>query len=264
MTRGYQADFYTLSHGVRDPVRRRRKALKIRQALMQYGNLPPRPLRCLDVGCSSGLMTGVLAELFDLTIGLDYDAAALAAIAPADRAAVAFVRGDAMRLPLPDAGPGAGADTGIDVALCAQVYEHVPDADRLMAELYRVLKPGGLMFFSGPNWLFPVEPHYFLPFLHWLPERSADTYLRLMGMGERYYERSRSLWGLRRMLRRFQILDITPALLNQGALLDSPAASRLAGSLPPAFWRASLPLLPNFNWIVRKPAPGEEPGYAVA
>ncbi len=60
-------------------------------------------------------------------------------------------------------------DESCDLVICAQVYEHVPDDRRLAEEVYRVLKPGGVVFFSGPNWLFPIEGHYHLPFLHWLP-----------------------------------------------------------------------------------------------
>ena len=89
---------------------------------------------------------GALAPHFRYTIGLDYDTVALGAIEEADRGAVDFLRGDAMQLALPD--------ECIDVIICAQVYEHVPNDERLFDEVYRVLKPGGIVFFSGPKLAF--------------------------------------------------------------------------------------------------------------
>ena len=187
--RGYQPGFYAHSEGVRDEEQRLRKAAKIRLALQNFGLLAGDGV-CLDVGSSSGIMTAQLAPLFGQTIGLDYDVLALAEIAPADRVAVDYLRGDAMRLPF--------ADGCVDVVICAQVYEHVPDDVQLFAEVYRVLRPGGVVFFSGPNWLFPVELHYNLPFLHWLPQTWANRLLQVLGLDDQYYEMSRPIRRLRR------------------------------------------------------------------
>jgi SAM-dependent methyltransferase len=144
-------------------------------------------------------------------------------------------------------------DASVDAVLCAQVYEHVPDAERLFAEIYRVLRPGGIVFFSAPNWLFPIEPHYFLPFLHWLSPQWAARYLRGTGLGTEYYERSQPVWTLRAMLRRFEIVELTPALMQTDYLVGTPWLRDLCAALPAAFWRAAVPVLPNFNWLLRKP-----------
>ena len=47
-----------------------------------------------------------------------------------------------------------------DRILCTQVLEHVPDPQRVLAELHRVLKPGGRILFSAPLF-FPEhqKPH---------------------------------------------------------------------------------------------------------
>ena len=156
-----------------------------------------------------------------------------------------FVWGDGMQLPF--------AADSFDVVVCAQVYEHVPDAQRLFTEMTRVLRPGGTVFFSGPNWLFPIEPHYFLPFLHWLPPRAADAWLRLLHRGDHYYERSASIWTLRRLLQAYEIKDIMPEIVEQVfPRSDRRLFARAARALPAAAWRAALPHLPNFNWILHK------------
>ena len=151
-----------------------------------------------------------------------------------------------MPLPFPDG--------SIDVVICAQEYEHVPDDKRLFQEIHRVLAADGVVFYSGPNWQFPIEPHYFLPFLHWLPSKWADGYLRLSGLGDVYYERSRHLWGLRRLAYRFEVVDISVDVLFQHVLARHVALRQVLSLLPDVVWWGVRPLLPNFNWVLRKPA----------
>lgn len=245
MSRGYQADFYTHSDRVRDPRSRQQKATKIVQALERHAPWSLSEATCLDIGCSSGLITSAVASLFRRTVGTDYDRVALRAASPSARSRVAFVRSDALRLPV--------GDQSIDVIICAQVYEHVADAARLFEEINRVLQPGGFVFFSGPNWLFPVEPHYFLPFLHWLPERLADAYLRLSGQGDHYYEQLYPLWKLRELARPFTVQDITIQVFQQYHVPDKWGLRRVVGSIPDAAWKLLLPFAPNFNWVMYKP-----------
>ncbi len=245
MSRGYQPGFYVLSSRVRDREGRARKADKIKRALESYASDRLGGV-CLDIGCSAGVITATVAPLFRRAIGVDFDETAFDAVEPEARRGVQFLRGDAMTLPL--------ANASVDVMICAQVYEHVPDDRTLFAEMRRVLKPGGVVFFSGPNRLFPIEPHYFLPFLHWLPPGAADRYLRLAGQGDHYYERSRGLWGLRALAAGFEIEDITREVIVatlQERRNTRPAA--ILGGLPGPLWQVALPWMPNFNWILRKP-----------
>ncbi len=44
------------------------------------------------------------------------------------------------------------ADHSFDAAVCTQVYEYVPDIDRALAELYRVLKPGARAVIVDTDW----------------------------------------------------------------------------------------------------------------
>jgi ubiquinone/menaquinone biosynthesis C-methylase UbiE len=52
--------------------------------------------------------------------------------------------GDATRIEQPAA--------SLDVALCMQVAEYVPDVDRVLAETFRVLRPGGRTLFVATDW----------------------------------------------------------------------------------------------------------------
>lgn len=64
--------------------------------------------------------------------------------APAD-ALAACVNGDALRLPF-------GDDT-FDHVICSEVFEHIDHDTGAMAELHRVLKPGGTLAATVPSWL---------------------------------------------------------------------------------------------------------------
>jgi SAM-dependent methyltransferase len=55
------------------------------------------------------------------------------------------VRGDALSLPFPDG--------TFDRVIAAEVLEHVPRDTDAMAELVRVLRPGGLLAVTVPSWL---------------------------------------------------------------------------------------------------------------
>lgn len=106
-------------------------------------------MRVLDAGCGRGrhshalaLSPGVLAVGVDLSLE-DARAArdSWADIAP--RTPVAVAAADTARLPFPD-----GA---FDRVVCSEVLEHLSDWRGALAELDRVLAPGGLMAVSVPR-----------------------------------------------------------------------------------------------------------------
>lgn len=59
------------------------------------------------------------------------------------------------RLPYPDG--------FFDVVVSNTVMEHVMDYDQTLAELGRLLKPGGVFLHSFPARWIPIEPHTFVP-----------------------------------------------------------------------------------------------------
>jgi SAM-dependent methyltransferase len=63
---------------------------------------------------------------------------------PSIREQVAFVKADAVVLPFPDG--------TFDSAVCTQVYEYVADLKAALAELHRVLRPGGRALIIDTDW----------------------------------------------------------------------------------------------------------------
>jgi ubiquinone/menaquinone biosynthesis C-methylase UbiE len=99
---------------------------------------PPAGLRWADVGCGNGAFTQLLFERCAPAevCGIDPSPQQLAfARERLARAPAHFVEGDAMALPWPDA--------SFDAATTALVIFFVPEPARCVAELARVVRPGG-------------------------------------------------------------------------------------------------------------------------
>jgi ubiquinone/menaquinone biosynthesis C-methylase UbiE len=114
-----------------------------------------------------------------------------------------------------DAGKTPFPPQSFNVIICAQIYENAQDLKTHPAEIWRLLKPGGICFFSGPNRCSPVEEHYWLPFLSWLPHPLANPYLRLAKRGTVYNVHQLYYWQLSALFRCFEVYDYTVQLFSQ-------------------------------------------------
>ena len=75
-------------------------------------------------------------------------------------------------------------DGSFDYISCAQVLEHLPPEmqPRLLAEIWRLCKPGGLFWLDTPNQIAFKDHHDTgLPFIHWLPRSIKVPLARAMG-----------------------------------------------------------------------------------
>lgn len=91
-----------------------------------------------------------------------------------------------------------------DLAILDNVLEHISDQDDALKRLHQALRKEGILFIVVPNKLWPIEVHYGLPFLSYLPLCVANVYLQITGRGKDYSDAcfAPTYWGVRRLLRR--------------------------------------------------------------
>ncbi len=241
--RGVQLAYSELQGEMGNEAGRRAKAAKIITVLTHFlGRDDLDGLRALDIGCSTGFIADELHRAGATVTGLDIDEPGLAGARERFGDAVDFQCAPGDAIPLPDA--------SVDVVVFNHIYEHVVDADAVMADIRRVLAPDGVVYLGLGNKLGVVEPHYKLPFLSWLPEGLADRYVAASGRASSYYERFRTRAALQRMCAGLQVWDYTYTVLSESSRFhaDDMVPRRLAGT-PPQLWRALQPVIPTFIWV---------------
>jgi ubiquinone/menaquinone biosynthesis C-methylase UbiE len=123
--------------------------------------------KVLDLGCGTGRLTTELAERGYNVYGADINRDVIGiAIDKAKNINVSahFVTAQAELLPF--------SEGVFDICIADSVLEHVTDWKKTLAEVARVLKPGGIAYFDAANALcpFPTEVKY-IPFFGYIPIR---------------------------------------------------------------------------------------------
>ena len=160
----------------------------------RYG-LPPNA-RVLDAGCGTGLVTAKLAELFPegSLLGVDILEEHLERARENARAAgarISFERQSIYELQAPSG--------SFDLVVCRHVLHSLPHVDRILAELARVTRPGGVLhlipedygmlhFQPGnpdPNDMWRTVPQAFGAATNTDPLSGRNTFGLLAGLGLR-------------------------------------------------------------------------------
>ncbi len=100
----------------------------------------------LDLGCAGGFMAEAMAQRGAIVTGIDPARDAI-------DAARAHARAAGLRIGY-DTGLGEAlpySDASFDAVVCVDVLEHVADLDLVLAQVARVLRPGGLFFYDTIN-----------------------------------------------------------------------------------------------------------------
>jgi SAM-dependent methyltransferase len=247
--KGYQKDFSKIVPILLDKENRAPKAKKIAGIINEFAAGATGGLLCVDIGSSAGIITSFMSDMFKTTIGLDIDIDAVKKGSGdfRDKEGLFFLVGDSMSLPF--------ADDSIDVIICNQIYEHVPKPERLVDEIHRVLKKSGFCYFGAGNRLVLKEKHYHLYFLSWLPKPLANIYMRITGKGEGYYEDLRTYFGLKKLVKRFEIVDFTLKIIKDPKKYDATEMIKegsIITKLPGFLYRLLYFAIPSYVWILKK------------
>src|SRR3954464_3356769 len=127
----------------------RTRDIKRRRALAQEALAAEPGDEVLDVGCGPGFYVVDILDILGANgsvTGVDASRAmlAIAGRKAGDRPNVRLLEGEATKLPVDDA--------SVDRAISVQVFEYLSDVDAALAELMRVVRPGGRVVIWDIDW----------------------------------------------------------------------------------------------------------------
>jgi ubiquinone/menaquinone biosynthesis C-methylase UbiE len=246
-------DYSLFDPEILDEASRQAQARKVLGIVRAHAGQPLSARRCLDIGCSGGHITARLAEEFAFVVGIDVDQRALKmAVARATSSTsqgsrpASYCRASAIALPF--------ASDSFGVVTCNQVYQYVPAPQQMVAEIRRVLRPGGCCFFSARNLWGVIFRDNWRPFLtRYIPRLAAlaparDSWERRAGHLHTYPE-------LKALVSGFVLHDYTWRVLSEPRRYGFDGLARWEGLMrlvPEPLRTALLPLLPNHLWILQK------------
>ena len=138
------------------------------QQLRDYVDLAGRTV--LDVGGGPGYFADAFRGAGATYVSVEADLGELSA---RSEPGPGSVLGSALALPL--------TDCAVDVCYSSNVLEHVADPERMLAEMVRVTKPGGLVFCSYTLWLSFWGGHETAPWHFLGGHYAARRYMRKYG-----------------------------------------------------------------------------------
>lgn len=169
----------------------------------------------LDLGCGTGAVSHAMDE-FARTSGLDFNLKALAYCR--DRGLKNLTQGDAQRLPY--------QIESFDAVTALDVFEHLKDDETAFDEVFRILRPGGVLVLSVPAFKTLWGPHD-VALHHFRRYRRSEVSRKLEDAGFEIVKNSYSVFFL------FPLV----------------ALSRLVEKLKHGPAKASLPIFPK--WLNR-------------
>lgn len=196
---------------------------------IELGNTKTK--NCLDVGCSSGIITNYLAKNFRKIVGVDVDTEAVV------KATANCIVYNGKKLPFPN--------NSFDVIVCNQVFGYTADPETLALEIYRVLKPGGKCLLSLRNKYSFIEGQSGIPLIHFFPYAIAKI---IAGLLNRPYYPTKllSLTEIQLVFKKFQIKNITMDIIKDPLKYGYVKLKKV--NLNSIF----LPIIPNYIiWLTK-------------
>ena len=133
-------------------------------------------VRVLDIACGMGYDSLAWAREGKKPVGIDWNHGLLknaSCLAAQEGLEVDFLVADATQLPFPDG--------SFDICFSENLFEHVPEWERIVSEACRVLKDDGVFFVRTSNRHCPINHEInHMHFYPWLPDWMKRPILRLV------------------------------------------------------------------------------------
>lgn len=132
--------------------------------LLKWRLIPAPGERVLDIGCGSGVFSNELREAGARVVAVDANPAAAKYVRDTfAKDKLTIIRALMDELPF---APGS-----FDKCVCLEVIEHVypPQVRALLRDLYQLLRPGGQILLTTPNY------RGFWPVIEWLADHGGST-----------------------------------------------------------------------------------------
>ena len=128
-------------HGLRDP-----SVLEAWTALLKKW-LPPTPAKVLDIGCGTGSLSVVLAELGHTVTGIDFSSAMISLAQ-----AKATARGHQIKFEVMDAAFPQFSAQQFDVIVCRHLLWALPEPEQVLQRWVTLLKQNGRLLLVEGYW----------------------------------------------------------------------------------------------------------------
>lgn len=181
------------------------KARKIESVLLDSLKSEEKYLadrQIVDIGCGTGHISAYFSERNNLSATDVVDQMSVDM-----RQKVRFVKSTEESIPF--------SDQAFEIAILNHVIAHTRSNTQLLKEIFRILKVGGRCYIANPNRLYPFEPFYHLPLLHYLPD---GMFFKIAGYLRRNIEAVYllSCLSLKRLCKRtgFEVDDYTVRVIN--------------------------------------------------
>ena len=185
------------------------KAKKIEKILSDYLKTKITNFKILDVGTGDGVISSYFVTKGNNVFCVDIEDQRSEKLA-------AFHGVNSSRLPF--------ESEIFDIVISNTVLEHIEDQVLHIEEIRRVLKKDGVCYIATPNWNFPLEPHYKIPLIHYLPQSAFNTLLKLTGL----YKEHIYLPDYKRMMSLFVGFTIREYTVD---IIKNPKKYHMKGSL---------------------------------
>lgn len=214
--------------------------------LKEYIN-ETKNLTCLDIGCSNGVVSNLLSQKFKSVTGIDIDQEAI-------KYAQEKYNKENLNFEIMDAQNMKFKNDQFDIVILNQIYEFVADPQKMINEIYRVLKKDGICLVGARNKLAIIEGQSGLPLVHMLPNYLGQKIAALL-KSEYYPPQYKTLNEIKKLFNKFEINNLTISILKNPKQYSFDSLLKykyITKFIPQWILKSFINFIPNYILLCKK------------